>query len=118
MILYGKDTRENIEGLLEYCIEAKVKGIICFGMGLTLREGNREYFFGKLEEHFPGLRVKYQKKYGLSYEVKSDHNDMLMECFRNTCKKHNIMYHVEEVFSYLHNFPETKNYTQMSLFPS
>lgn len=38
------DTEENIRGILEYCIEAKVYGVICFGMGLTLREGNREYF--------------------------------------------------------------------------
>lgn len=32
------DTEENIRGILEYCIEAKVYGVICFGMGLTLRE--------------------------------------------------------------------------------
>lgn len=34
---------ENISGILDICIEARVYGIICFGMGLTLREGNREY---------------------------------------------------------------------------
>ena len=31
------DTEENIKGIIRYCIEAKVKGIICFGMGLTRR---------------------------------------------------------------------------------
>ena len=43
------DTEENITGILEYCIEAKVYGVICFGMGLTLREGNREYFYNQLD---------------------------------------------------------------------
>ena len=32
------DTEENLMGILNYCIEAKVHGIICFGMGLTLRD--------------------------------------------------------------------------------
>ena len=42
------DTMENISGILDYCVEAKVKGIICFGMGMTLRNGNREYFYQQL----------------------------------------------------------------------
>ena len=50
---YINDTRENIEGLLESCIEAGVKGILCFNMGLTLREGSREYFYTQLDMHFP-----------------------------------------------------------------
>lgn len=47
------DTKENMEGLLDYCIRAKVYGILQFGVGVTLRDGDREYFYRKLEEHFP-----------------------------------------------------------------
>ena len=39
------DTEENLRGVLDYCVRAGVYGSICFGMGLTLREGNREYFY-------------------------------------------------------------------------
>ena len=53
------DTQANISGLLDYCIEAKVYGIICFGMGVTLRDGNREYFYRQLDKSFPGLKEKY-----------------------------------------------------------
>ena len=53
------DTEENITGILEYCIEAKVYGVICFGMGLTLREGNREYFYSQLDRLFPHMKEKY-----------------------------------------------------------
>ena len=71
---YINNTKENIEGLLSYCIEAKVKGIISFGMGLTLREGNREYFYEKLDRHFPGMKEKYIKNYGNSYIIDSPNN--------------------------------------------
>ena len=42
------DTKENLMGILNYCIENNVYGILCFGMGLTLREGNREYYYKQL----------------------------------------------------------------------
>ncbi len=112
------DTEENLLGILNYCIEAKVYGILCFGMGLTLREGNREYFYKKLDEHFPGLKEKYQKKYGYSYEIKSENNDDLMRIFKDKCKENNIEYNINKVFSYLHEF-ETKDIGhQISLFDS
>ena len=58
------DTQENIRGLLEYCSRAKTYGILTFGMGVTLRDGDRQYFYRKLDAHFPGLREKYVKTYG------------------------------------------------------
>ena len=51
------DTQENIEGILQLCAEAGVYGVINFGMGLTLREGNREYFYKQLDCLFPSLSV-------------------------------------------------------------
>jgi DNA repair photolyase len=110
------DTEENLRGILNYCIEAKVHGILCFGMGLTLREGNREYFYKKLDEHFPGLKQKYHKKYGYSYEIKSDNNEKLMKIFFSECKKHGIISKVADVFKYLHSFEENEEVEQLSLF--
>lgn len=63
------DTEENLEGLLDYCVRAGVKGIMNMGMGLTLGEGNREYFYAALDRHFPGLKSRYQQTYGHAYEV-------------------------------------------------
>jgi len=108
------DTRENIEGILDYCIQAKVKGIICFDMGVTLRDGNREYFYQALDKHFPGMKERYQEKYGYSYEVSSPHKKELMQFFNETCEKHGIMHDVGECFNYLREFPQ--KYEQLSLF--
>ena len=102
------DTKENIEGILEYCVRAKVRGIICFGMGMTLREGDREYYYEALCKNFPGLREKYHQKYGYSYEIVSDHNRELMKLFYDVCGRHNIVCNVEELFAYFKQFPEEK----------
>lgn len=110
------DTRENIEGILDYCIKAGVRGIICFGMGMTLRSGDREYYYRALDKHFPGLKEKYQRRYGYSYEVPSDHNRELMRLFYARCKEYGIMSRMEDVFAYLREFPEKEKYEQMSLF--
>lgn len=109
------DTEENLRGILDYCVRAKVYGIICFGIGMTLREGNREYFYSKLDRHFPGLREKYHRKYGYSYEVTSDNNGKLMEIFYDECRKHGIVCDNNEIFRYLHTY-EVKQPEQLSFF--
>ena len=85
------DTRENVEGILNYCIRAKVRGIICFGMGMTLRAGDREYYYRALDRHFPGMKERYQKRYGYAYEVPSERNRELMKLFYAKCAGHGIM---------------------------
>ena len=100
------DTITNINGILDYCIEAGVKGIICFGMGVTLREGNREYFYQALDKYFPGMKQKYIRSYGNAYELLSPNNDVLMELFRKRCNDNGIIYDINECFRYLHTFSE------------
>lgn len=108
------DTRDNLLGILNYCIEAQVYGIICFGMGVTLREGDREYFYKALDRHFPGMKEKYHRKYGYAYSLPSDNSGELMKIFKDTCRSNGIIHDVEKCFEYLHEFPE--QYEQMTLF--
>lgn len=108
------DNLENIKGIIEYAKETNVYGIICFNMGLTLREGNREYFYKELDKKFPGLKEKYIEKYGNSYEVISPKNYELMNYFYNECKKNNIETDYNKIFKYM-NTLETKK-EQLSLF--
>ncbi|MBE5962106.1 MAG: radical SAM protein [Lachnospiraceae bacterium] len=107
------DTKENLSALLDACIEAKVYGIICFNMGLTLREGNREYFYQKLDEYFPGMKERYIKTFGNAYQVNSPHNEALMKQFRDTCKANHILYHPDDIFAYLHEY-HCNSYEQIS----
>lgn len=113
---YINDTRENIEGILESCIEAEVKGILCFNMGLTLRDGNREYFYGQLDKRFPGLKERYIREFGNRYEINSPKNEELMHLFHDTCEKAGILHDINVVFGYLHSFEEKEAHSQISFF--
>lgn len=108
------DSEENILPILEACAAAGVKGIVCFDMGLTLREGNREYYYAALDRYFPGLKQRYIRRYGNAYELPSPRAPELMRLFRDFCREHGMLYRPEDCFAYLAELPQRE--TQMSLF--
>lgn len=110
------DTEENIRGILQYCIEAKVFGIICFGMGLTLREGSREYFYSQLDELFPKMKEKYIRHYGSQYVINSPNNIRLMKLFHQLCEENGMIHDNKQIFEYLNLFEQKQNSIQLSLF--
>lgn len=108
------DTAENIEALTRECVRTGVKGIICFSMGLTLRSGDREYFYAALDRHFPGMKQRYIERYGESYELPSPDEKRLRTLFENICRENGILYRPEDCFAYMSELPE--KYEQTSLF--
>lgn len=110
------DTQENVRGILQYCIDAKVYGILCFGMGLTLREGNREYFYKQLDQYFPKMKEKYIQTYGNSYQLNSPRNNELMKLFHQICDANHIVHNNNQIFEYLHTFQKKQDTVQLSLF--
>lgn len=110
------DTEENITGILNYCTEAKVRGIICFGMGLTLRDGNRQYFYSQLDRHFPGMKEKYMRTYGTQYMLGSPNGKYLMALFHRHCEQHGIMHDPAQIFEYLSTVDEKQPREQLSLW--
>jgi DNA repair photolyase len=110
------DNEENLTALLNECVRTGVKGIIDFGMGMTLREGSREYYYEALDRHFPGLKDRYIRTYGNSYELRSPNVPKLTELFRSVCGENGIMHDPDECFRFMEELPE--KYTQTSLFDS
>lgn len=110
------DTPYNISGILDMCIEAKVYGIICFGMGLTLREGNREYFYQQLDRLFPRLTEKYIHEYGNQYMIESPNSEHLMHLFHQKCNQNGILHNNQQIFDYLSHFEEKNLNRQLSLW--
>ena len=110
---YINDNEENIKKILDYCIEANVKGIICFEMGLTLRDGNRQYFYEKLDEHFPGLKKRYIDEFGNSYSIPSPKNNELMEIFRDVTAQNGILSDNNEIFKYISEFPQKSHQSKL-----
>lgn len=110
------DTKENIQGLLDYCIKAKVYGILTFGMGVTLRDGDRQYFYHKLDENFPGLKETYIQRFGNQYQIESPNNEELMMLLQKECKKNDIVCNANKLFEYMHYFEEKNKNVQISMF--
>lgn len=100
------DTEENMRGILSYCFEAGVKGIICFDIGVTLRDGDREYFYAALDRNFPGVKKKYIEKFGLAYSCVSDNSPALMQVFHTECEKHGVMHDVGQIFGYMNTLDD------------
>lgn len=108
------DTEENITAILNECVKAGVKGVIDFGMGLTLREGDREYYYAALDRYFPNLKNKYIQMYGNAYELPSPKAGKLTEILKRICRENGMMSTPNECFSYMRQLPE--KYEQLSLF--
>lgn len=110
------DTPENLQGILDYCIRADVRGIINFGMGMTLREGSREYFYSRLDRLFPGMKQRYAKAYGTQYILDSPRSHELLALFHQTCQAHGILHDNDRIYADLHAMPQRQHCRQMSLF--
>ena len=108
------DTEENVCSILRECVRVGVKGVIDFGMGLTLREGDREYYYAALDRHFPGMKERYVRRYGNAYELPSPHAKDLTEVFQRICRENHLLSTPEECFRFAQELPE--KYAQTSLF--
>lgn len=108
------DTEENIRGILDACRDTGVKGIIWFGPGVTLREGDREYFYANLDRKFPGLKAEYIRRYGNAYEVNSPNGANLNRLFHERCEQYGIWHDNGQIFTWLHTLEERE--TQLSFF--
>lgn len=108
------DTRENVEAILNECVRIGVKGVIDYGMGMTLREGDREYYYAALDKYFPGMKEKYIRAYGNAYELQSPRAKELMKLMKDICSTNGIIYTPEECFRFMNDFPQ-KN-VQLSFF--
>ena len=121
LLPFINDTKENVEGVVDYCVRAGVKAIICFGIGLTLRDGNREYFYNALDRiakrdsSFIGIKERYIKTFAYSYECSSPRNTELMQLLYRLCKDNGIMFGTDSIFKWMEEFPE-EDPLQPSLF--
>jgi len=106
LLPFLNDTEDNLRRILEYCFDAGVRAILCFGIGVTLRAGDREYFYAALDRHFPGLRRRYESAYGDAYEVLSPNHPSLMRLFHRECEKHGVLHDAQSVFAWMREFPE------------
>ena len=110
------DTEENIRHLLDACRDAGVYGVVTFGIGVTLRDGDRQYFYQKLDEHFPGMKERYIQTYGSAYVRPSPRERELMALVRRECERAGIEWRTDALFAYMQQFEDKQAGEQLRLF--
>lgn len=108
---YINDTVENVRAIVKMSAKADARGIISFGMGLTLRSGDREYYYAQLDKHFPGLKQRYIREFGERYEIPCPNGGLLWKVFTEECARYGIEWRTENIFGFLNEFPEPEQLT-------
>lgn len=90
------DTERNLRGIVR---RAKAVGaqFVSPSFGLTMRDGQREYYYNQLEAHYPGLKEKYRLTYGQRYQCDSHRAKSLYYAFRDECEKQGMRYRMDEI---------------------
>ena len=93
------DTEENIRNIIKRAYECGAKFIFSYGIGVTLRSNQREYYFEQLRKIFPNqmLDEKYIKTYGEQYENSSLKSEHLWKVFKEECEKYNLLYDMKDI---------------------
>jgi DNA repair photolyase len=91
-----EDTKENILAIVHKAKESGAR-FIYPAIGMTLRAGNREYYYEKLDEHFPGIKEKYVKRYGERYSCTSSKAKTLFSLFAEECGRLGIRHTMKDI---------------------
>lgn len=76
------DTEENLHAIYERAKSAGAKYLIPW-TGMTLRDRQRDYYYQKLDAHFPGYKEKYQQHFGEQYSCNSPDSKILYSRIQN-----------------------------------
>lgn len=107
-----EDTSDNIINIIRLASEAGARFIFA-AFGVTLRQNQREWYYSKLDEHFPGLRYKYAKQFGNAYECRSPRARELWHMFKEECDRFGILYNMQDIID---AYRRPHSSTQLSLF--
>ncbi|NLK94204.1 MAG: radical SAM protein [Clostridiales bacterium] len=84
-----EDTEENILEIVNKADYYGVKHIVPW-IGMSLRDRQRDYYYKALDKNFPGVREKYEKKYGDRYSCSSRNIKKLWNILSEACAKYKI----------------------------
>ena len=98
LLPFIEDTEDNISEIIELAHKNGAK-FIYPAFGVTLRNNQRQWYYTKLDELFPGLKAKYISTYGDSYECRSKNSKKLWALFKSRCDEYGILYRMEDIIS-------------------
>jgi DNA repair photolyase len=107
-----EDNEDNISAIVHLAYKNGAK-FIYPAFGVTLRQNQREWYYKKLDEHFPGLRQRYINQFGNAYECRSPKAKTLIQLFQKECNRFGILYKMEDI---IQGYKQGYDEQQLSLF--
>jgi len=104
------DSPENILSIVSLASENGAKFIFP-GFGMTLRAGQREYYYQSLDILYPGLKERYMQTFGASYECVLPWYSKLKKLFSEECHRKGIVYSMDQIISGIHSISQVKQMT-------
>ncbi len=100
LLPFIEDNEENIMQIVRRAKDCGARSVYPM-FGLTMRSGQREYFYRKLEELFPdsGLADRYARTYGDRYVCTSPHVKKLWKIFTEECTRLGLLYEMRDIIS-------------------
>jgi len=89
------DNPENVTDTIRQCAEHGAEYILPW-MGMSLRTGQREYYFKELEDRFPGVVQEYWQRYGYQYTANSPRAEELYEIYNQLKQEYGFADHIPE----------------------
>lgn len=110
LLPFINDNEENIKNIIKKAYECGAKFVFSYGLGVTLRTNQREYYFEQLRKIFPkqNLHEIYMNTFGEVYENPSQNVNYLWKVFKEECEKYNILYKMEDIINDYKNKYERK----------
>lgn len=90
---------DNERNILEIVRQGAQSGarFIFPAFGITLRQNQRDWYFKKLDELYPGLKQKYVEQFGNSYACDSPRAKELYGLFKEACSQAGILYKMQDI---------------------
>lgn len=92
------DSRENILAVLAKAKEVGAR-FVYGSLGMTLRMNQRDYYYQKLDESFPGLADRYRRTYGERYWCPVPRAKALWKVFAGECDRLGLLYRMEDIIA-------------------
>lgn len=107
-----EDNEENISDIVRLAYEHGAR-FIYPAFGVTLRQNQRNWYYKKLDQHFPGLKQQYINSFGNAYECRSPKAKTLWPLFQKECDRFGLLYKMEDI---INGYKQGYGDHQLSLF--
>ena len=95
---FVEDSSKNVLSVVDRAAQAGARFVYA-AFGVTMRDGQRDFFLNGLDRAFPGMGERYRKRYGSRYYCSSPSAKELWALFSARCRELGMLYEMRHIIS-------------------